>query len=131
LTPTPAPIVIRLDANTWQWNWSGPPSVTISETPGFPGMNTITLKKGQAYEIHIFSDAPDLGLAPHSFSGISFLGLNGIAAIPYENGHEFIQGFTPATLGSFFFNCTVTDCSDPGNIANEHDLMHGWINVTN
>jgi hypothetical protein len=96
---------------------------------GFPGLNTITLQKGQAYELHIYSDAFDQGLAPHTFSGIPGpLNISG-GTVQYQHGNELVRRFTPNSAGSFFFNCDDTGCSDASNIANEHDLMHGWINV--
>ncbi len=130
-TPTPtatpgsgAPIVVRLRAVYWQWDFVAGPNT--STTLPYPGINTITLKQGVAYELHIYNDGPveDPPLAPHSFSGIASLGVNG--AILQTGGAESVQTFTPGQTGDFPFLCTLTEC---GTGANQHDAMHGVIRV--
>jgi hypothetical protein len=89
-------------------------------------MNTITLKKGLTYEFHIYNDGPeeDPPLAPHSFSGIAALGLNGV--ILQTGGAESIQTIAPQETGDFPFLCTLTEC---GTGPDQHDAMHGVIRV--
>jgi PKD repeat protein len=123
-TPAPSVIVVRLRAIYWQWDFvTGPDR---SSTPPFPGVNTITLKKGQTYEFHIYNDGPVLEpqLPPHSFSGVSALGLNGVSLATGDAGS--IQTITPDVTGDFPYLCTYTDC---GTGANQHDNMHGVIRV--
>jgi heme/copper-type cytochrome/quinol oxidase subunit 2 len=130
-TPTPTatagpsgPIVIRLRAVYWQWDFvTGPDR---SQTDPYPGINTITLKKGQTYEIHIYNDGPVLDplLPPHNFSGIADLMLSGV--VLETGGGESVQTFTPTVTGDFPFLCTFSDC---GTGPNQHDAMHGWIRV--
>jgi PKD repeat protein len=123
-TATPSVTVVRLRAIYWQWDFvSGPDT---SSTKPYPGVNTVTLKKGQTYEFHIYNDGPVLepALPPHSFSGVAALGLNGA---PLETGAaDFVQTITPQVTGDFPYLCTYSDC---GTGANQHDSMHGVIRV--
>lgn len=130
-TRTPAGVVITLRAVSWQWDWYGPPSTPISATSPWPGLNTITLKKGTTYELHIYNGGPvpPPGVNPHLFSGIPALGLPAVQLVSLDDGgSEVVYVFTPQATGSYFFNCADTLCSD-GNIANQHDHMNAWINV--
>ncbi len=125
-TPTAGPsvIVVRLRAIYWQWDFVAGPDT--SSTAPYPGVNTITLKKGQTYEFHIYNDGPVLepSLPPHSFSGVAALGLNGA---PLETGAtDVVQTITPQVIGDFPYLCTYSDC---GTGANQHDAMHGLIRV--
>ncbi len=131
LTPSPTPVVIRLAARSWQWSFvSGPAGSIPSPAPdSFPGLNWIDLKVGQTYEIHIYNDSPqdNPNQAPHTFSGIPFLGLSG-AKLQYDHGNESVQTFTPTAPGSFLYTCDDTGCST-GDISQQHDMMHGYITV--
>jgi hypothetical protein len=119
-----APVVVRLRAVYWQWDFLA--GGNTSSTPPYPGINTITLKRGLTYEFHIYNDGPveDPPLPPHTFSGIAALGLNG--AILQTGGTESVQTITPSQIGDFPFLCTLTECG-PG--ANQHDAMHGIVRV--
>ncbi len=123
-TPGSSPIVVRLRAVYWQWDFVAGPDT--SSTPPYPGINTITLKKGLKYEFHIYNDGPLLEppLPPHAFSGIAALGLNG--ATLETGGPETVQTITPNVTGDFPYACTFTDC---GTGKNQHDAMHGIIRV--
>ena len=123
-TPTPGPIVVKLRAVYWQWDFVQGPET--SQTAPYPGVNTITLHVGQTYEFHIYNDGPvlDPPLNPHGFSGVAAIGLNGAALA--TGAPDVIQTITPGMTGNFPFNCTFTDC---GTGANQHDAMHGVIKV--
>lgn len=121
-TPGSSAIVVRLRAVYWQWDFVAGPNT--SSTPPYPGVNTITLKKGLTYEFHIYNDGPvlDPPLPPHAFSGVAALGLNGA---PLETGAaEIVQTITPNVTGDFPYLCTFSDC---GTGPNQHDAMHGVI----
>lgn len=111
-TPTPGTTVVRLRGIPWQWDFYA---------PGVSGGSTITLRRGKAYEFHIFNDAPD-DTAPHSFSGVPAIGLNGVDLLA-PGGHEFVQTVTPQTAGTFPFLCTESGCGVG------HDGMLGVIRV--
>lgn len=123
-TPGPSAIVVRLRAVYWQWDFVAGPDT--SNTPPYPGVNTITLKKGLTYEFHIYNDGPvlDPPLPPHGFSGVAALGLSGASL--ETGGAESVQTITPNVTGDFPYLCTFTDC---GTGANQHDAMHGIIRV--
>jgi PKD repeat protein len=123
-TPTGGPIVVKLRAVYWQWDFVEGPET--SHTAPYPGVNTITLHRGQTYEFHVYNDGPvlDPPLNPHSFSGVAAIGLNG--AVLETGAPDVIQTITPGTTGNFPFNCTLSDC---GTGANQHDAMHGVIKV--
>ncbi len=103
-------------------------------------MNTLTVKVGLTVQLWIYNGGPSQqpGVDNHTFSGIPALGLSGIpypGLIPFPDGGTYVRGpsttftATPALAGSsVLFNCDDTACST-GNIAEQHDLMHGWINI--
>ena len=125
-TPTPpaGPVVVRLRAVDWQWDFVQGPNT--GNTAPYPGINTITLTRGVTYEFHVYNDGPvlDPPLPPHGFSGIAALGLNGGELD--TGGPELVQTITPSATGDFPFLCTFTDC---GTGPNQHDAMHGVIHV--
>ena len=125
-TPTPpaGPVVVKLRAVDWQWDFVQGPDT--EKTAPYPGINTITLKRGLTYEFHVYNDGPvlDPPLPPHSFSGIAALGLNGGELD--TGGPELVQTITPNVTGDFPFLCTFTDC---GTGPNQHDAMHGLVKV--
>lgn len=132
LTATPGPpvTIVTLRAVSWEWDFFGP---NASVGPPYPGFNTITLKKGQLYELHAYNGGPvpDAGIAPHVFSGVPGLGLNAATLVSLDGGGTtYVQQFTPTTAGNFFFNCADTGCST-GDISRQHDQMFGMIVVTN
>lgn len=98
-TPTAtAPIVIRLRGIAWQWDFYA---------PGVAGGSSVSLRVGQAYELHVFNDAP-ADAPSHTFSGIPGLGISGAIIAP--SGAETVQTFTPSTTGNFPFLCTDSSC---------------------
>ncbi len=121
-TPTPGqqPVtVLGLRGIPWQWDFSGPGDVPISSTSPYPGQNTITLRIGRTYEIHIYDNAFQEDL-PHYFSGVSAIGLPGARVA--AGAPEIVLTFTPTTTGDFPFLCT--------NVCGVgHDNMHGRVQV--
>src|SRR5262249_47829011 len=123
-TPTPSPartIVLWLRGIPWQWDFSGPPETSISSTPPYLGLNTIVLRSGQTYELHIYDDAFQED-RPHYFSGVAAIGLPGTPVA--AGAPPTIVTFTPTSPGLFSFLCTNV-CGSSA----QHDGMHGFIQV--
>ena len=128
-TPTPtrtptsgAAITLKLRGVRWAWQWIQGPGTT----PGNPA-NSITLKSGQTYTLHITNgDIVDPDYLPHNFSGILEFGVSG-GVLDY-GAPDLVRTFTAPTVSSptpYAFSCMEFGC---GPVA-RHEGMLGVIVV--
>lgn len=126
-TPTStAPIVIRLRAVRWAWQWVAGPGTSLSNPS-----SSITLKSGQRYSLHVFDgDISDPNYEPHMFSGV--LGLVSGVQLAY-NAPDSVQVFTAPTVTSpavYPFSCGNDLCVGATGDLTRHENMLGSIVIT-
>jgi heme/copper-type cytochrome/quinol oxidase subunit 2 len=113
-TPTAGPIVIRLRAVDWAWQFEG--------VPGVPdGDSNATLYVGQTYEIHVYNGGLPENV-PHIFSGIAALGWSGGPLVVDDPDLVTVIHVTSDMAGTAYpYLCTESSCGVG------HDWMTGNI----